>query len=191
MITSTEAAPLRRARQQGFTLVEVMVAAGIASIVTLALLTSYSMTTRGFVAAGNYSDMERDARVTMDNISRDIRQATGLVAFASNDITIAVATEFSDSGAVTNSKNVRYYKGTGNNSNYLYRVDSGLTSAVAKSVSAMRFIAYDRNMITNGITPADTKLLQVDLTLRKYTIDNPNTEQILSARVVLRNKLLP
>jgi hypothetical protein len=34
-------------------------------------------------------------------------------------------------------------------------------------------------------------LVQVDLTLRKYTIDNPNTEQILSARVVLRNKLLP
>lgn len=179
-------------RQRGFTLMETLVATALASLATVALLTTYSMTTRGFVAAGNYSDMERDARMTMDFITRDLRQGTGLTAFASSDITIAVATNFASNGAVTGSKEVRYYKGSGAESNMLYRVEGGTTTnTMAPSVSSIRFIAYDRNLVTNGIAPSDCKLLQVDLTLRKYTIDNPNTEQILSARVVLRNKLMP
>jgi len=62
---------------------------------------------------------------------------------------------------------------------------------MADNVVTLQFIEYDRNLITNGINPSDCKLLQIDLTLRKFTIDNPNTEQILSARIVLRNKLLP
>lgn len=190
---TTYTSPSRRSLRArgGFTLMEGLVAMAIASVVMLALLTSYSMTTRGFAAAGNYSDMERDARVTMDNITRDIRQATGLVSFASSDITIAVATNFSSSGGVTGSKDVRYFQGSGANSNLLYRVEGGSTNQMANNVSALTFIEYDRNLVTNGISPSDCKMLQVDLTLRKYTIDNPNTEQILSARVVLRNKLLP
>jgi hypothetical protein len=70
-------------------------------------------------------------------------------------------------------------------------VDGAETNAIANNVAVLTFIEYDRNLVTNGISPSDCKLLQVDLTLRKYTISNPNTEQILSARVVLRNKLMP
>jgi hypothetical protein len=168
-----------------------MVAAAAASIVTVALLTSYSMTTRGFVAAGNYSDLERDARVTLDNLCRDARQATGLTAYAAADISMAVATNFAADGTVTGSKIVRYYLGTGSTSNTLYRADAGVSQPIAENVSALRFIEYDRNLATNGILPSDCKLLQVDITLRKYTLENANTEQILSARVVLRNKVLP
>src|SRR5262245_18531859 len=102
--------------RSAFTLIEALVATALASIVTIALLASYSMTTRGFSAAGNYSDMEREARLAMDNLTRDLRQGTGLTAYASSDITIAVATNFSSSGSVTGSKTVRYYRGSGANS---------------------------------------------------------------------------
>ena len=186
MTTST-----RLRLRSAFTLIEALVATALASIVTIALLASYSMTTRGFSAAGNYSDMEREARLTLDNLTRDLRQGTGLTAFASSDITIAVATNFSSSGAVTGAKTVRYYRGSGANTNYLYRADGSVTGRMASSVYSINFIAYDRNLNTNSIQPSDTKLVQVDLTLKKFTIDNPNTEQILSARVVLRNKVLP
>ena len=170
---------------------EILFAMAFAAIVLAALMSSYSMTTRGFVAAGNYSDMERSARITLDYLTRDARQSTGLTAYAANDISLAVATNFSSNGTVTGSKIVRYYRGSGANSNLLYRVDDGSTRVMASDVSALRFIPFDRNLQTNGIQPSDCKLLQVNMTLRKYTISNPNTEEILSARVVLRNKLLP
>lgn len=127
----------------------------------------------------------------LDLLSRDVRQASALASYAATDISLTVPTNFTSSGAVAGSKTVRYYKGSGANSNTLYRVDAGTTSTLADSVTSLNFIAYDRNLTTNGISASDCKLLQVDITLRKYTLENPNTEQILSARIVLRNKLLP
>src|SRR5436309_1111462 len=103
------------AGRHGFTLVELMVATGLTAIVMLALLTSYSMTSRGFLSAGNYSDMERDARVSLDYLSRDVRGATGLTACAATDISIAVPTNFNSQGSVSGTKIVRYYCGTGAN----------------------------------------------------------------------------
>lgn len=191
MITSIEARPGQRNGQQGFTLMEMMVVSALGSIVLAAFLMSYSMTTRGFTAAGNYSDLERDARITLDFLTRDARMATGLVSFASTDISLGIPTNFNSSGSITGAKTVRYYRGNGSLSNKLLRVDGGITNTMADNVVSLRFIQYDRNLVTNGINPSDCKLLQVDLTLRKFTIDNPNTEQILSARIVLRNKLLP
>jgi Tfp pilus assembly protein PilW len=170
---------------------EVMVALAASTVVIAALLTSYSMTARGFVSAGNYFDLEQDARITLEKLANDARQSTGLTSFAASDITLAVATNFTSSGTCNGAKTVRYCKGSGSNNNKLYRLDTGQTNVVADNISSLQFIAYDRNMSTNSIQPSDCKLLQVDITLKKYTLDNPNTEQILSARIVLRNKLLP
>lgn len=191
MTTSTERPkPLCRSRQ-GFTLMEMMMALAAGGVLLVAVMASYSMASRGFVSAGNYFDLEQDARITLEKLARDARQATGLTAYAPSDISLAVATNFSASGTVTGTKIVRYYQGLGANSNYLYRVDGASTNTIASNVTSLQFIEYDRNLVTNGIQPSDCKLLQVDITLRKYTLENPNTEQILSARIVLRNKLLP
>ncbi len=190
MITSTDNRSSLRL-QRGWTLLEMMIASGAASIVLLALFTSYSMTTRGFVSTGNYFDMEQSARQTLEFLGRDARQATGLTAFASTDISMGIPTNFNANGTISGAKTVRYYQGTGADSNKLFRVDCGATSIVAYDVSSVQFIEYDRNLVSSGISPSDCKLLQVNVTLRKYTINNPNTEQILSARVVMRNKLLP
>ena len=191
MITFTDRSRRSLPSQPGFSLIESLVAAAAACIVLLALMTAYSMTTRGFAAAGNYSDMERDARMTLDNLTRDARLSTGLTAYASTDISLAVVTNFAADGTVAGSKVVRYYRGLGANSNYLYRVDGGQTYTIANNVTALQFIEYDRNLATNGIQPWDCKLLQVDITMRKFTLETPNSEEILSARVVLRNKVLP
>jgi hypothetical protein len=191
MITSISIRPHPFAFSRGFTLIETLLAAASAMVVVVAVMMAYSMTTRGFAAAGNYSDMERDARLTLDTLGRDARQATGLTAFAASDVSLAVATDFAANGSVAGSKIVRYFRGLGVNSNLLYRADNGQTNAIAHSVSSLRFIEYDRNLVTNGIQPSDCKLLQIDITMRKYTLETPNSEQILSARVMLRNKVLP
>lgn len=191
MITFTKAGRRKRPRPSGFTLIESLAAVAAGAIVLLALMTAHSMAARGFAAAGNYSDMERDARMTLDSLARDARQATGLTAYAATDISLAVATAIAADGTITGSKIVRYFRGLGANSNFLYRVDEGCTDVIADSVAALQFIEYDRNLATNGIQPSDCKLLQVDITLRKFTLETSNSEQILSARMVLRNKILP
>ena len=191
MITSIDGTQHGPLSPTGFTLIESLVAVAAACIVLMALMTAYSMTTRGFAAAGNYSDMERDARMTLDSLTRDARLATGLTAYASSDISLAVVTNFAADGTVTGAKVVRYYRGLGANSNHLYRVEGGQTYTIANNVTALQFIEYDRNLATNGIQPSDCKLLQVDITMRKFTLETPNSEEILSARVVLRNKILP
>src|ERR1044071_340928 len=109
MTTSTDRARLPLRNQHGFTLMEMMVALALAAIVMAALLTSYSMATRGFMSAGNYYDLEQDARVALEKLARDARQATGLTAYAASDISMAVATNFASDGSVSGAKVVRYY----------------------------------------------------------------------------------
>ena len=182
---------IRGNTRMGFSLVEVLIAIAISGIVLAAIVTSYSLASRGFASAGNYADLDRYTRVALDHMSRDMRQATGISAFASSDITLIVATNFTDEGKILHSKQVRYFLGANASSNILYRVEGGATSVVAKHVKFLNFVGYNRYMLTNGIQPADCKLLQVDMALEKSSYASVQNEQVLSARIVLRNKVLP
>lgn len=65
---------------QGMTLVETMVALGIGGIVlaVVAVLSVYAL--RSFTAMGNYAELEAQNRMALDRITRDLRQATGVVS---------------------------------------------------------------------------------------------------------------
>jgi type II secretory pathway pseudopilin PulG len=65
---------------QGMTLVETMVAMGISGIVlaVVAVLSVYAL--RSFTAMGNYAELEAQNRMALDRITRDLRQATGVVS---------------------------------------------------------------------------------------------------------------
>lgn len=71
-------------RQRGgcsaMTLIEVLAASGVGLIVmaVVAVLSVYAL--RSFTAMGNYADLESKSRFAMDRISRDLRQATGVIS---------------------------------------------------------------------------------------------------------------
>lgn len=71
-----------KARRSGMTLVEIMVAIALGSIVfaALASLTLYSA--RSFRSLADYSDLNRNNRVALDRMSREIRQSRGLLSFS-------------------------------------------------------------------------------------------------------------
>src|SRR5690349_20193530 len=73
---------------QAFGLLEVMVATGIAGLIVTALATLAYFTSRSFVAATNYTDMALHSRMALDNMSRTIRQARQVTAYATNSITL-------------------------------------------------------------------------------------------------------
>lgn len=63
------------------TLIEMLVAmsVGVVVMAVLAVLSVYAL--RSFTAMGNYADLEAKSRFALDRITRDLRQATGVVAF--------------------------------------------------------------------------------------------------------------
>ena len=75
---------------QAFTLIEVMVATGLAGIVVTVVAMLAYFTTRSFVAATNYTDMALLSRMALDNMSRTIRQSRKVTAYATNSITFHI-----------------------------------------------------------------------------------------------------
>ena len=68
---------IRRPRA-GFTLVEVMISAGLAGAVLVAVLTSFLMIGRSGAVLYNYIGMEEEARRGLEKFGQDTRMASGL-----------------------------------------------------------------------------------------------------------------
>ena len=69
---------------RAYTLVEMMVAVGLFSIAGLALAFLFVFNTRSFAALSNYAMLDQANRQTMDNVTREIRQAAAFVDYTSN-----------------------------------------------------------------------------------------------------------
>lgn len=78
MITSFS--NLRARRTRAFTLVEVLIAASIGSIVLAGVLASYLMLVRSGVRASNYSTMESQTRRAFEQLGIDARMANKIVS---------------------------------------------------------------------------------------------------------------
>ena len=69
------------------TLVELMVATGVGSIVLAAVMALSLFSARSFAALGNYVDLDIKSRTALDQMSSDIRQADKLTAASSTSLT--------------------------------------------------------------------------------------------------------
>src|SRR5437867_6294595 len=76
-ITSSTGAT-SQARRRGMTLVELMVAIGVGSIVLAALMALTFFSARSFAAVTNYVDLDAKSRNALDKMSQEIRQTDGL-----------------------------------------------------------------------------------------------------------------
>src|SRR5712671_4514298 len=78
-------------RRRGMSLVELMVAVGIGSLVCLATLATLIFSLRSFAALTNYQDLNVKSRMAIDVLSTDIRQAIGCstnATFSASDLTL-------------------------------------------------------------------------------------------------------
>src|SRR5262245_43182372 len=80
----------RRARQ-GMTLIEMVVAVGIGSLILMGLVMVFASSSRSFVAIGHYIEMDRSSRAALDRMTRDIRTARNLVSFSPTAIVLTDA----------------------------------------------------------------------------------------------------
>lgn len=175
---------IRRAsgRRQGFSLLEIMVAAGVAGIVVTAIAALSYFTSRSFVAATNYTDMALHSRMALDNMARTIRQARQVTAYTSNSITLLDV-----------SSNVVQYalnpaKGT------LINISGGTTNTYLTGCNSLQFWIYQRTPRSNTFTCYDpasvtnAKLVQVTWSCSRQIFGaNVNNEVVESASICLRN----
>lgn len=175
------------ARDSAYTLVEVLVAAAVGAIVLAAISTTYIISLRGFRAVSNYAEIHADGRLAVNKFSRDMRAVNDIASFSSSYLRATIPTNFTASGAVAGVKTITYSY----NSGCLYRTDSSVLGGspllITTNIQSFGMTMFDR--AGNATTLAsNARGIQLDMTLRKRVVSQQQTEDFISARLVMRNK---
>jgi type II secretory pathway pseudopilin PulG len=175
-------------RAAGFTLVELMVAAGLSAVVLAAVLSTFLFLGRSGANIQNYSDMESQARKGLELFAEDVRQASAITWTSAEQITLTV-----------NAAAVVYVYSSANGT--FSRVDASSNRVIVSGIAAGTFkfrafnVAGAELPLTNAaqLTAAtsSTKQLQISLEAsRKSRTVAAATNTVLSARFILRNKIV-
>src|ERR1700754_1347614 len=81
-----------RARRGGFTLVETMVGATLASFILAGVLSAFLFMGRSGANLRNYSDMEAQSRKALEYFAEDVRQASAIAWTSNVNVTLTVNT---------------------------------------------------------------------------------------------------
>jgi Tfp pilus assembly protein PilW len=176
---------LQPSGENGFTLVELMIGASLASFILAGVLSTFLFMGRSGANVQNYNDMESQARNALEYFAEDTRQASGVVwGSDSNTMTLTVS---GSPVMYTYNPTARTFS----------RRDGTSTRVLVTGITSFSFTAY--NISGNNVlldtaaqrTAANgtTKQLQISLEAARNTqtvVAATNT--VLSARFVLRNK---
>lgn len=176
-------------RRGGFTLVEVMIGATLSSFVLLAILTTFLFMGRSGANLRNYSDMESQARRSLEIFAEDARQASAISWTSDVSVQLTV-----------NSTAIRY--SFDSTTGLFSRQAGGAASQVLISgvrAGTFAFKAYnvagsEMALVTAAnLTAASSSTKQIQISLeasRTTTTVTSATNLVLSARYILRNKVV-
>jgi len=170
------------------TLVELLVAMGVGSILFLAVGTLAFYSARSFAALSNYVELDNFSRNALDQMSREIRQADSLVSGSDQQMVFQATNP--TNGSVYN-VTFTYDPGT----RKLTRTQGAQTTTLLKECDFLKFSMYQRNPIGGTYdqyptaTPATCKLVQMSwICSRSILGKKANTESVQSAKVVIRKQ---
>ena len=191
MTTSTT--KRKGSRRRGFTLVEVLVSAGLGAFVLAGVLTANRLIIRTGLRAVNYAEMESQCRRGLDQLGRDLSIATAITWNSASDITLTVPLTSGSSAQYT-------YAWTADTQSF-FRVPGASSAATSGRITLIKgiptasngsagvvFSRFDRdgNVATTDLT---TKRVLVRLTAtRTGTTLVSATQNGATATFVLRNK---
>jgi Tfp pilus assembly protein PilW len=170
-----------RSAISAFTLPEMTMSVGLAAVVGATLLAVTMHTARVFAAIGNYSDLDQASRHAVDLMSRDIRQASALTSFSTNqlvfsDLTNGIFSYTWDSGAGTLT---RVYNGA---STVLLTGCDSLAFHISQHSPSNNFTFWPAN------SAASAKLIDVSWTCSRQILGQRlNTESVQTAKIAIRN----
>jgi type II secretory pathway pseudopilin PulG len=168
-------------RQGAFTLVEVMVAMGLGVFVLAVVATLTVFTVRSFVAMGNYNDLERASTHALDTMSREVRQASRLVSFSTNQVSF----ELLDGTPLV----YRYDP----KAETLMQIKGNQREVLLEQCDFLQFNIYQRNPSNDfkfypTTVPDQVKLLDVSWRCSRQILGQKvNTESVQTSKIVIRN----
>jgi prepilin-type N-terminal cleavage/methylation domain-containing protein len=174
----------KRARQTGFTLVEVLTALAIGTFVVAGVMTSYIFAVKGFRGLSNYNEIQADGRRAQDWFARDLWAGMAIASCTSNQLVVVLPTTISADGQVTASNQVTHLYQDGS----WYRIDgnTGQSTLLAENVAQLKFSLYDA--AGNVASQANRAVsVQVEARLEKSVQGKNQTADFLSARLRMRN----
>ena len=175
----------RKSRTGGFSLVEMMMALGIFSLVGGAVAMAYVFSLRSFQALSNYAQLDQQNRMAMDMITREIREANSIVSYKNG-----------------NNAQISLVDGNGGNITYSFskagktmsRTSNGVAQVLLQNCSLINFNLGMRPPATNYGYYSTTNVnlaKMVDLTWRTSMVlpnSVTNSENIQTARIVVRKQ---
>ena len=186
--------PTQRSRS-AWTLVEIMVAVAVFSIVGLVLMGTYLFSVKTMASMYNYALLDQSNRQAMDQLTREIRQARKVLNYTTNSITIQTADEDNTTGPTVT------YSFSPNAQKMIRTSTDGTSKAILNNCSLLSFQLFKRcpsNSIFGSFPVATNdwmntvKVLQ--LTWKTSIILSTgivNSENIQTARIVIRNQQDP
>jgi len=176
-----------RSGLRAFTLIEMMVAAGTATLLMALVMGLYIFGVRSFSAIGNYTSMDSDSRRALDLMLREIRQASLVLGSQTSGTThwLKIATTIPAPAT-----NIFVWDTTTNG--FTWTKTGEPTHTLLTGCTAWTFAYYQRSPTNTGeflqtTLRNRTKLINMSWSCARTNVFRVNTENIITAEVVLRN----
>lgn len=162
----------------GFSLPEVLIAMTLSSMLLAAVFSSWTFIARSNLSIANYSEMNTGARMGLEVFAKDVRTAEQISGdFTPHRMTLHFGEDASDE--------VLYFYDA--EAQAVIRQTSQGREAVFEDVEHLEL---SRFMVTGApaTNPLGTKLIQIELRMVKPVLAGKTTQNIVSARYIMRNK---
>jgi prepilin-type N-terminal cleavage/methylation domain-containing protein len=182
--TAIVSKPSRRA----FTLVELLIAIGLAGVLLVAVLSLMFYSARSFAALTNYVDLDQFSRNALDHVTTEIRQADRVMT-GSDEHTLHLWMTHPVTGV---GRQVTYEYDP--RAETLTRIDGSESRVLLRECYRFQFNYHQRNANLNweavhASTVESTKQVRIFWECGRMILGaRANTESVQSARVVLRKR---
>lgn len=165
-------------RRRGFSLVEVMIAVFITTLISIGITQSFILLSRNFMSVGNYVDLSAQSRYSLEVFGRDMRMTARVYKVTSTEIDVDIMTP---SGA----ENVSYVYDSA--ARQFVRI-----SSVGKQVILHNCDELELNYFTILDSPTTTlssiKKVQLSAVTRRHVQNIENTDHLITATYMMRNR---
>lgn len=163
---------------------EMLISVGVGSIIITAVSLLMWYNARSLAAISNYAELDQDSRFALDNMTREIRSATRIVSYKTNEIIF---------NARGGTNNLRYFFSPTNR--VFSQFKNGQRTELLTGCDEMLISIYGRNNISNQFSQfgttnaANAKMIRFTWTCSRDILGaKVNTESVQSAKIVLRKQ---